>query len=96
MLSHRNLQTLAHEIFKVKINMTPEVLTEIFLQKESNYSLRNSTALQGIKTVIGVLTHFVIPPHFVIPDALCNPPCHTLLCLTHFVIHFATLCNPPT
>ena len=34
--------------------MTPEILTEIFPQKESNYSLRNSTALQGrsIKTVM--------------------------------------------
>ena len=51
---HRNLQTLAYEIFKVKKNMTPEILTEIFPQKESNYSLRNSTALQGrsIKTVM--------------------------------------------
>ena len=34
--------------------MAPEILTEIFPQKESNYSLRNSTALQGrsIKTVM--------------------------------------------
>ena len=34
--------------------MVPEILTEIFPQKESNYSLRNSTALSGrsIKTVI--------------------------------------------
>ena len=32
----------------------PEILTEIFPQKESNYSLRSSTALQGrsIKTVM--------------------------------------------
>ena len=53
-IHHRNLQTLAYEIFKVKNNMAPEILTEIFLQKESNYSLRNSTALQGrsIKTVM--------------------------------------------
>ena len=38
---------------KVKNNMAPELLTEIFPQKESNYSLRNSTTLQGrsIKTV---------------------------------------------
>ena len=52
-IHHRNLQTLAYEIFKVKKNMAPEILTEIFPQKESNYSLRNSTALQGssIKTV---------------------------------------------
>ena len=34
--------------------MGPEILTEIFPQKESNSSLRNSTALQGrsIKTVM--------------------------------------------
>ena len=53
-IHHRNLQTLAYEIFKVRNNMVPEILTEIFPQKESNYSLRNSTALQGrsIKTVM--------------------------------------------
>ena len=51
---HCNLQTLAYEIFKVKNNMAPEILTEIFPQKESNYSLRNSTALVGrsIKTAM--------------------------------------------
>ena len=33
--------------------MAPEILTEKFSQKESNYSIRNSTTLQGrsIKTV---------------------------------------------
>ena len=46
-IHHRKLQTLAFEIFKVKLNMAPEILTEIFPQKESNYSLRNSTTLQG-------------------------------------------------
>ena len=52
-MHHRNLKTLAHEILKVKNNMVPGILTEIFLQKESNYSLRNTTVLQGrsIKTV---------------------------------------------
>ena len=46
--------SLAKEIFKVKTNMTTDILTEIFPQKESNYSLRNSTTLQGrsIKAVI--------------------------------------------
>ena len=50
------MQTLAYQIFKVKKNMAPEKLTEIFPQKESNYSLRNSTTLQGrsIKTVMYV------------------------------------------
>ena len=46
------MQTLVYAIFKVKNNMASEILTEIFLQKESNYSLKNSTTLQGrsIKT----------------------------------------------
>ena len=41
-------------MFKVKQNIAPEILTEIFPQKERNYSLKNSTALQGrsIKTVM--------------------------------------------
>ena len=53
-IHHRNLQTLAYKIFKVKQNMAPEILTEIFPQKESSYSLRNRTTLQGrsIKTVM--------------------------------------------
>ena len=48
------LQTLAYEIFKVKDKMAPEIQTEIFPQKESNYNIRNSTVLQGrnIKTVM--------------------------------------------
>ena len=46
--------SLAFEIFKVKQNIAPEILTEIFPQKESSYSYRNSTTLQGrsIRTVM--------------------------------------------
>ena len=53
-IHYRNLQTLAYKIFKVKNNMAPKILTEIFPQKESNYNLRNSAAMQGgsIKTVM--------------------------------------------
>ena len=53
-IHHRNLQTLVYEILKVKKNMAPELSTEIFPKKESNYSLRSSTTLQGrsIKTVM--------------------------------------------
>ena len=53
-IHHRNLQTLAYEIFKVKQNTAPEILTEILSQKERSYSLRDSTTLQGrsIKTVM--------------------------------------------
>ena len=52
-------------MFKVKNNMAPEILTEVFPQKESNYSLRNRTALQGrsIKTVMyGSETIFSLGP----------------------------------
>ena len=37
-----------------KKNIAPEILTEIFLQKENSYSLRNSLTLHGrsIKTVM--------------------------------------------
>ena len=48
------METLAYEIFEVKNNTVSEILAETFPQKETNYSLRNSTALQGrsIKTVM--------------------------------------------
>ena len=46
-MHHRNLQTMAFEIFKAKNDMAPKILLEIFPQKEINYSLRNSAALQG-------------------------------------------------
>ena len=53
-MHNHNSQTLAYETFKIKNNIAPEILTEIFSQKEINYSLTNSTALQGIiiKTVV--------------------------------------------
>ena len=53
-IHHRNLQTLAQEIFKAKNNMAPEILTEIFLHKRSNYSLSLSTVLQGRSIKVAV------------------------------------------
>ena len=38
-IHHCNFQTLAYEVFKVKNSMAPELLTEMFPQKESNYNL---------------------------------------------------------
>ena len=82
-IHHRNLQTLAYEIFKVKNNMAPEILTEIFPQKESNYSLRNSTTLQGrsIKTVkYGSENRSSLGPKIwdIIPTELKKTVCPTL------------------
>ena len=38
-IHHRNLQTLAYEIFKVYYNMASNTLTEIFHHKENNYAI---------------------------------------------------------
>ena len=52
-IHHPNLQTLAYEIYKAtttttkKKKMPPQILSETFSQKESNYSLRNSSTVQG-------------------------------------------------
>ena len=48
------MQTLAYQIFKVKNNMAPEILKEVFLHEESNYILRNRTALHGRSINIGL------------------------------------------
>ena len=51
---HRNQETVAYEIFKVKNNMAPEILTETFRQNKIKYNLTNTKALLGrrIKTVM--------------------------------------------
>ena len=36
---HRNLQTLAYEIFKVKNNMAPEILTKYFPRRKAIIAL---------------------------------------------------------
>ena len=37
-IHHRNLQLLATEIFKIKNNMAPEILSEIFHNRTSLYN----------------------------------------------------------
>ena len=46
-MRHRNLHTMAYEIFKIKAYIAPEIFTEIFPLKKSNNNLRNNTTLQG-------------------------------------------------
>ena len=41
---HRNLQLLATEIFKIKSNMGPEILNEIFQNRTSSYNLRKNSS----------------------------------------------------
>ena len=48
-IQHRNLQELALEIFKVKINIAPQVMImkDIFQILENRYSLRNETKFES-------------------------------------------------
>ena len=43
-IHHRNLQLLATEIFKIKNNMAPEILSEIFQNRISSYNLQKNSS----------------------------------------------------
>ena len=46
----RNFQKLVTEIFKVKMNLVPEIMKEVFKIVESPYALRNELRLKSRKT----------------------------------------------
>ena len=43
-IHHKKLQLLATEIFKIKNNMAPEILSEIFQNRISSYNLRKNAS----------------------------------------------------
>ena len=45
-IHHRNIQTLATKMFKVKNNTAPEIMKEIFATKMSSYDLRNNDSFK--------------------------------------------------
>ena len=45
-LHHRNIQALATEMFKVKSNIPPEIMKEVFAPKMSPYDLRNNNSFK--------------------------------------------------
>ena len=49
-IHQRNLQMLATEIFKAKLNISPEILKELFSFNVRNYNLRSQSTLKRIKT----------------------------------------------
>ena len=49
-IHQKNLQVLATEIFKVKLNISPEILKDLFTFNVRNYNLRNQSKLKRIKT----------------------------------------------
>ena len=42
----RNIQALANEMFKVKNNIAPEIMKELFAPKMSSYDLRNNDSFK--------------------------------------------------
>ena len=53
-IHHRNLQKLAVEMYKVKNNLSPTIMKDIFPNREIHYDLRNVNTFQSrnIRTVI--------------------------------------------
>ena len=43
----RNIQALATEMFKVKNNIAPEIMKELFTSKMSSYDLRNNNLFES-------------------------------------------------
>ena len=48
-IHQKNLQVLATEIFKVKLNILPEILKELLSFNVRNYNLRSQSTLKRIK-----------------------------------------------
>ena len=49
-IHHRNLQKLAIEMFKIKKNLSPTPMNEIFKNYTSHYDLRNKRSWEVCKT----------------------------------------------
>ena len=45
-IHHRNIQALATEMFKVKNNIAPEIMKELFAPKMSSYDLQNNNSFK--------------------------------------------------
>ena len=45
-IHHRNIKALATEMFKVKNNIAPEIMKELFAPKISSYDLRNNDSFK--------------------------------------------------
>ena len=52
-IHHRNIQKLAIEMYKVKHNISPPLMNDIFIPKQNTYNLRNSQVweIRPVKSV---------------------------------------------
>ena len=57
-IHQRNLQVLVTEIFKVKNNLSPEIMKQVFDCQEPYYNLRSETSQFGRENI--KTTHYVI------------------------------------
>ena len=82
-IHHRNLQTLATEIFKWKNNLSPKIMDDNFKTKKTKYTLRNFTNMEvgSVKTTTygteivryrAPLTWKLVPDDFKESKTLCD------------------------
>ena len=82
-IHQRNLQNLALEVFKVKNNLAPEVMKEVFVTKDSHYDLRNKTdfKLYKVRTVsYGTETISTLGPKIwnLLPSEIVTAPTYSI------------------
>ena len=63
--SHRNMQVLATEMFKIHRDLSPEVVTETFESKTSSYNLRRNDAFE--KRQVNFVHHGTESLSFLVP-----------------------------
>ena len=63
--SHRNMQVLATEMFKIHRDLSPEVVTETFESKTSSYNLRTNDAFE--KRQVNFVYHGTESLSFLVP-----------------------------
>ena len=76
-IHQKNLQVLATEIFKAKLNISLELLKELFSFNVRNYNLRSQSTLKRIKTnsvYFGRESLFSLAPKIwdLVPDSFKN------------------------
>ena len=77
-IHHRNIQSLAVELFKVKENLSNTIMSDLFPTRILNYNLRSQTDLlrntvNTTKFVLNSLRHFASKVWTVLPIEIKNP-----------------------
>ena len=78
-IHHRNLQILATEIYKVKHNISPEIMRDIFENRSLKYNLRNNLEfithnVHSVKYGINTISYLGPRIWSILPEILKNAP----------------------